>query len=73
MITGKKRVILSKAFTAGTTVSSLFKMNKTVFAESENVLDWAPIKFCVNNNPSSNNRIVDCGAIRLDYLYTIIV
>ena len=20
-----------------------------------------PIKFCVNNNPSSNNRIQDCG------------
>ena len=27
-----------------------------------------PIKFCVNNNPSSNNRIVDCGAIRLSNL-----
>lgn len=23
-----------------------------------------PIKFCVNNNPSSNNRIVDCDAIK---------
>ena len=22
---------------------------------------WQPIKFCVNNNPSSNNRIQDCG------------
>ena len=27
-----------------------------------------PIKFCVNNNPSSNNRILDCGAIRLSDL-----
>ena len=26
---------------------------------------WQPIKFCVNNNPSSNNRTLDCGAIRL--------
>ena len=27
-----------------------------------------PIKFCVNNNPSSNKRILDCGAIRLSDL-----
>ena len=27
-----------------------------------------PIKFCVNNNPSSNNGIADCGAIRLSDL-----
>ena len=27
--------------------------------------DRQPIKFCVNNNPSSNNRTLDCGAIRL--------
>ena len=27
-----------------------------------------PIKFCVNNNPSSNNRTLDCGAIRLSDL-----
>lgn len=26
---------------------------------------WQSIKFCVNNNLSSNNRIVDCDAIRL--------
>ena len=29
---------------------------------------WQPIKFCVNNNPSSNKRILDCGAIRLSDL-----
>ena len=27
-----------------------------------------PIKFCVNNNPSSNNKTADCGAIRLSDL-----
>ena len=27
-----------------------------------------PIKFCVNNNPSSNNGKADCGAIRLSDL-----
>ena len=27
-----------------------------------------PIKFCVNNNPSSNNGIADCGTIRLSDL-----
>ena len=32
------------------------------------MLSGQPIKFCVNNNPSSNNRIVDCGAIRLSDL-----
>ena len=31
-------------------------------------LVWQPIKFCVNNNPSSNNGIADCGAIRLSDL-----
>ena len=30
--------------------------------------DRQPIKFCVNNNPSSNKRILDCGAIRLSDL-----
>ncbi|MEE0914075.1 MAG: hypothetical protein U0L76_05770 [Ruminococcus sp.] len=25
---------------------------------------WQPIIFCVNNNPSNNNRISDCGAIQ---------
>ena len=27
-----------------------------------------PIKFCVNNNPSSNNKTVNCGVIRLSDL-----
>lgn len=27
-----------------------------------------PIKFCVNNNPSSNNKTADCGVIRLSDL-----
>lgn len=27
-------------------------------------IPWQPIKFCVNNNPSNNNRISDCGAIQ---------
>lgn len=27
-----------------------------------------PIKFCVNNNPSSNNKTADCGPIRLSDL-----
>lgn len=30
-----------------------------------------PIKFCVNNNPSSNNRIADCGVIRLSDLHRV--
>ena len=30
-----------------------------------------PIKFCVNNNPSSNNRIPDYGAIRLSDLHRV--
>ena len=32
------------------------------------LLNGQPIKFCVNNNPSSNKRILDCGAIRLSDL-----
>ena len=31
-------------------------------------INGQPIKFCVNNNPSSNKRILDCGAIRLSDL-----
>lgn len=27
-----------------------------------------PIKFCVNNNPSSNNKTADCSVIRLSDL-----
>ena len=27
-----------------------------------------PIKFCVNDNPSSNNKTADCGVIRLSDL-----
>ena len=27
-----------------------------------------PIKFCVNNNPSSNNKTADCGVISLSDL-----
>ena len=30
--------------------------------------DRHPIKFCVNNNPSSNNKTADCGVIRLSDL-----
>ena len=32
------------------------------------VIRRQPIKFCVNNNPSSNNGIADCGAIGLSDL-----
>ena len=31
-------------------------------------LEGHPIKFCVNNNPSSNNKTADCGVIRLSDL-----
>ncbi|MCI7085139.1 hypothetical protein MR988_03380 [bacterium] len=37
-----------------------FEITYTLFGQ--------PIKFYVNNNPSSNNRILDCGAIRLSDL-----
>lgn len=33
-----------------------------------NVVLGHPIKFCVNNNPSSNNKTADCGVIRLSDL-----
>ena len=33
-------------------------------AASFSVKDQHPIKFCVNNNPSSNNKTADCGVIK---------
>ena len=38
------------------------------YVEQYNHLRRHPIKFCVNNNPSSNNKTADCGAIRLSDL-----
>ena len=50
----------------------LFKMPNNIFeaplTATELRVMGQPIKFCVNNNPSSNKRILDCGAIRLSDL-----
>ena len=43
-----------------------FRMGARIIIDVVN--NWQPIKFCVNNNPSSNKRILDCGAIRLSDL-----
>ena len=29
------------------------------------IISAPPVKFCVNNNPSSNNKTADCGVIKL--------
>ena len=51
--------------------------NTTAVAKQVRLQQWAqqitdcqrhPIKFCVNNNPSSNNKTADCGVIRLSNL-----
>ena len=39
-----------------------------VEGQAMKLLIWQPIKFCVNNNPSSNNKTADCGVIRLSDL-----
>ena len=70
---------VAKAVEISVAVSISFEnFNFVVAAFNETVCKWSserikyscrhPIKFCVNNNPSSNNKTADCGVIRLSDL-----
>ena len=45
-----------------------FAENNSFLPRYHRMTNRHPIKFCVNNNPSSNNKTADCGVIRLSDL-----
>ena len=49
-------------------LSNAYKIDVDLEEFSEGYVARQPIKFCVNNNPSSNNKTADCGVIRLSDL-----
>lgn len=49
-------------------LSNTYKIDVDLEEFSEFYVARHPIKFCVNNNPSSNNKTADCGVIRLSDL-----
>ena len=56
--------VLSKSLGSRTVMSGSVSKSKNDPSQSLR----HPIKFCVNNNPSSNNKTADCGVIRLSDL-----
>ena len=57
-------------FAAGDVSSAIESTWTSAQTQIKNVVNNVghPIKFCVNNNPSSNNKTADCGVIRLSDL-----